>query len=124
MLRMGSISSLSIWAKASTIMYRLEVCHLMAWTTSSATLRCRLVGAINSGASHVCHYYRPRSCQVGPPVHGVDAQGRTIVKRRIRRRDLLPSLKNFRLALVGMEACSSAHHWARGIELRWGTMYV
>ncbi len=46
-------------------------------------------------------------------VHGVDAQGRTIVKRRIRRRDLLAFLEELPACLVGMEACSSAHHWAR-----------
>ncbi len=44
--------------------------------------------------------------------HGADAQGRTIVKRRIRRHDLLAFFEELPACLVGMEACSSAHHWA------------
>jgi len=46
-------------------------------------------------------------------VHGVDAQGRAVLKRRIRRRDLLAFFEELPSCLVGMEACSSAHHWAR-----------
>jgi len=46
-------------------------------------------------------------------VHGVDAEGRAVLKRRIRRRDLLAFFEGLPACLVGMEACSSAHHWAR-----------
>ena len=38
MLRMGSTSSLSIWAKASTIMYRLDVCHSSFCSKSTAPI--------------------------------------------------------------------------------------
>ena len=46
-------------------------------------------------------------------VHGVDGEGRVALKRRIRRRDLLAFIGGLPPCLVGMEACSSAHHWAR-----------
>ena len=46
-------------------------------------------------------------------VHGVDAGGHDVLKRRIRRRDLLAFFEELPPCLVGMEACSSAHHWAR-----------
>lgn len=46
-------------------------------------------------------------------VHGVDAEGRAVLKRRIRRRDLLTFFESLPACLVGMEACSSSHHWAR-----------
>ena len=43
-------------------------------------------------------------------VHGVDAKGRTVVARQLRRRQLLPFMVQLQPCLVGMEACG-AHHW-------------
>jgi transposase len=48
-------------------------------------------------------------------VHGIDGAGRIIVTRAIRRKDLLSFFKLLPRCVVGMEACSSAHHWAREI---------
>lgn len=48
-------------------------------------------------------------------VHGVDAKGVTVVARQLRRRQLLPFIAQLAPCLVGMEACSGAHHWAREI---------
>ncbi len=49
-------------------------------------------------------------------LHGVDARGRVIVHKRITRKQLLSFLAQLEPCLVGMEACSSAHYWAREIE--------
>ncbi len=49
-------------------------------------------------------------------VHGVDAEGAVVVRRRLRRGQVLPFFKKQRPCLVGMEACATAHHWAREIE--------
>lgn len=46
-------------------------------------------------------------------IHGVDALGHVVLKRRVRRGELLAFFDTFPPCLVGMEACSSAHHWAR-----------
>jgi transposase len=46
-------------------------------------------------------------------VHGVDAEGRTIVRRQLRRSKVLGFFERLEPCLVGMEACSGAHHWAR-----------
>ena len=47
-------------------------------------------------------------------VHGVDAAGEVVVRRRLRRAQVLPFFAGLgRRCLVGMEACASAHHWAR-----------
>jgi len=46
-------------------------------------------------------------------VHGVDADGRVVLKRRLARGQLLEFFSRRPACLVGMEACSSAHHWAR-----------
>src|ERR1700686_1156802 len=49
-------------------------------------------------------------------LHGVDPLGRVVVHRRITRKQLLGFLVKLEPCLVGMEACGSAHYWAREIE--------
>lgn len=49
-------------------------------------------------------------------VHGVDAAGEVIVRRQVRRAQLLQFFAKHRPCVVGIEACASAHHWGR--ELR------
>ncbi|MGH6812191.1 MAG: IS110 family transposase [Methylocella sp.] len=46
-------------------------------------------------------------------VHGVDACGSVIVAKTLRRKDVLAFFAQLPKCLVGMEACGSAHHWAR-----------
>lgn len=46
-------------------------------------------------------------------VHGVDALGQTVVRRKLRRSEVIPYFKSLAPCLVGMEACATAHHWAR-----------
>ncbi len=48
-------------------------------------------------------------------VHGVDAEGAVLVRRQLRRRQVLPFFKKQPPCLIGMEACATAHHWAREI---------
>jgi transposase len=46
-------------------------------------------------------------------VHGVDRDGRTVVRRRLRRSEVLKYFAAVAPCVVGMEACGGAHHWAR-----------
>jgi transposase len=46
-------------------------------------------------------------------VHGVDSSGRTMVRRRLSRGRLLDVFAQLPPCRIGMEACASAHHWAR-----------
>lgn len=46
-------------------------------------------------------------------VHGVDAPGDKVLKRRLRRAQVLEYFANLSPCLIGMEACGSAHYWAR-----------
>jgi len=46
-------------------------------------------------------------------VHGVDASGRVVVAKAIRRNKLLEFFASLPPCLVGLEASGSAHHWAR-----------
>jgi transposase len=49
-------------------------------------------------------------------VHGVDALGETVIRKQVRRRQVLPLFKKLPLCLVGVEACATSHHWARQLE--------
>ena len=46
-------------------------------------------------------------------VHGVDAQGQVVMRKRLSRAKLLPFFVKLPPCLVGMETCASANYWAR-----------
>ncbi|SDX66102.1 Transposase [Thiocapsa roseopersicina] len=46
-------------------------------------------------------------------VYGVDAQGRQVISKKVTRGKLSAFMVNLPACLVAMEACGSAHHWAR-----------
>lgn len=51
-------------------------------------------------------------------IHGVDVDQMVTVKRQLKRKDVLTFFEKQPPCLVGMEACGSAHYWAREIEKR------
>ena len=48
-------------------------------------------------------------------VHGVDAAGQVVVRRQLRRGEVLKFFRKLAPCVVGMEACGSAHYWGREI---------
>ena len=50
-------------------------------------------------------------------VHGVDASGKTVLRRQLRRGQVLGFFGKLPPCLVGLEACASAHYWAREIAV-------
>src|SRR5215469_2730226 len=48
-------------------------------------------------------------------LHGVDASGAVVLRRQLRRAAVEKFFAQLPPCLVGMEACGSAHHWARVI---------
>ena len=46
-------------------------------------------------------------------VHGVDERGKVVVRKQLRRDQVGIFFANLPACLIGMEACGSAHHWAR-----------
>ena len=46
-------------------------------------------------------------------VHGADAQGRPVLRKKLARGKVLEFFAGLPPCLVGMEACGSAHHWGR-----------
>ena len=51
-------------------------------------------------------------------VHGVDAAGQVVVRRRLTRGRVLMFFEKLAPCLVGIEACSSSHYWARELAAR------
>jgi transposase len=49
-------------------------------------------------------------------VHGVDVHGTVVVRRQLRRRQVLPFFKKLPSCLVGVEACATSHHWSRELQ--------
>ena len=46
-------------------------------------------------------------------VHGVNETGEVVVRRKLRRADVLRWFADIDPAIVGIEACQTAHYWAR-----------
>ena len=49
-------------------------------------------------------------------VHGADARGKPVLKKGLKRTQMLAFFANLTPCLIGMEACGSAHYWARKLE--------
>jgi len=49
-------------------------------------------------------------------VHGVDAEGGVVIRQRLTRARMLAFFAKKAPCLVGVEACGSAHHWARELS--------
>ena len=46
-------------------------------------------------------------------VHAVSSTGEVVVRRALRRAQIIPFFSKLAPCLVGMEACGTSHHWAR-----------
>ena len=49
-------------------------------------------------------------------VHGIDQHGKVMLKKQLKRAQMAPFFINLPPCLVGIEACGSAHHWARKMQ--------
>jgi transposase len=49
-------------------------------------------------------------------VHGADGEGRPVLRKKLRRGQVLGFFAGLPSCLVGMEACAGAHHWAREVQ--------
>jgi transposase len=49
-------------------------------------------------------------------VHGVDAGGQVVIRRRLKRRYVLAFFQKLSPCLVGIEACASSHYWSRELQ--------
>src|SRR5262249_37257524 len=49
-------------------------------------------------------------------VHGVDAEGKAVIRRQLKRRYVLAFFQKLPSCRVGIEACASSHHWSRELQ--------
>lgn len=49
-------------------------------------------------------------------VHAADSEGNPVLKKRLRRSQMLTFFAGLKPCLIGMEACGSAHYWARELQ--------
>ena len=49
-------------------------------------------------------------------LHGVNEFGKTVIKKQLRRDQVSEYFVNLPACLIGMEACGSAHYWARKLQ--------
>jgi transposase len=49
-------------------------------------------------------------------VHGVDSHGNTVLRKQLKRNQVMEFFTKLEPCLIGMEACGSAHHWARKLQ--------
>ncbi len=49
-------------------------------------------------------------------IHGVDERGKVGVRKQLKRAEMSVYFSNLEPCLIGMEACGSAHYWARKLE--------
>ena len=47
-------------------------------------------------------------------VHCVDAAGRVVIRRQLKRRYVLAFFQKLPRCLIGIEACASSHKWVAG----------
>ena len=49
-------------------------------------------------------------------VHGIDAVGKVIIRRQLKRRHVLAFFQRLPACVVGIEACATSHHWSRELQ--------
>ncbi len=49
-------------------------------------------------------------------VHGIDDTGKVIVRRTLRRRQMMPFFAKLEPCLIGIEACGTSHFWSRELQ--------
>jgi transposase len=49
-------------------------------------------------------------------LHGADDVGRPVLRKQLRREQMMSFFVQVPACLIGMEACASAHHWARKLQ--------
>ncbi|CCE98216.1 Transposase for insertion sequence element IS1328 [Sinorhizobium fredii HH103] len=52
----------------------------------------------------------PRGC------HGIDACGKVVVRKPLRRGDVMKFFAGLHPCLIGIEACATAHNWGRELS--------
>jgi transposase len=49
-------------------------------------------------------------------VHGIDAEGKVLIRRELKRRYVLAFFHKLPPCLIGLEACATSYHWSLQIK--------
>jgi transposase len=49
-------------------------------------------------------------------LHGVDSHEKAVLRKKLKREQMLPFFRDLPPCLIGIEACSGAHYWARELQ--------
>ena len=49
-------------------------------------------------------------------IHGIDEAGEVVVRKQLRRAQVLGFFAGLSRCVIGLEACATAHHWARELK--------
>jgi transposase len=52
-------------------------------------------------------------------VHGIDAEGKVLIRRKLKRRYVLAFFDKLPPCLVGIEACANSHYWVAPTQGAW-----
>ena len=67
-------------------------------------------------AEAICEAVSRANMRFVAQVHGVDAEGKVVIRRQLKRRYVLAFFQKLPSCLVGIEACASSHHWSRELQ--------
>jgi hypothetical protein len=90
-------------------------------------VRAKDTGAVKAptigGANHASgHNNRSRHCEFG--LSGVDANGKLLIRRKLKRRYVIAFFEKLPPCLVGIKASATSHHWSRELTARSDTPYA
>ena len=49
-------------------------------------------------------------------VHGIDDEGEVVLRKQLKRREMLKYFAKLPICLIGMESCGGAHYWSRELS--------
>lgn len=91
----------------------------MVWTAPASGVECAIVWSLSKRSQ----WQEPstlKTTTIGLDLaksvfqaHGVDDAGTVTVRKKLRRSEVLAFFRDLPACLIGMEACATAHHWAR-----------
>src|ERR1700682_2738717 len=94
----------------------------MLWTAPPPARECQDVGAVRAPMirrSQIMQTITTIGLDIAKSVfqvHGVDADGKVVLRRQLKRRYVLAFFQKLPPCLVGIEACASSHHWSRELQ--------
>src|SRR3974390_3595226 len=94
---------------------------MMWWTTPAPGIECAKGCSLNNESPEGVVHMQVSTIGVDLAknvfqVHGVDSVGNIVITRQLRRKQIIELFGKIPACLVGMEACATAHHWAREVS--------